>query len=212
MSLGRTGMVCHWGGMGWYALGIACPGMACPWGGLGWNALGADWDGMPLGRTGMECPWGRLGWHALKADHPIMMLSQCHTATRPSAHLSILYHSLPLILVLDAAHGPLAHPSTVCNQYTINPSSYIIHLPIRLHWVQLTTRPTHLQWLQYTPWAHVRWPCLLREIVPFVGIGIGCLNNHAMIVALGAMGTFFCSCKELFVALVGDHEAETIHQ
>ena len=49
-------------------------------------------------------------------------------ATRsPLAHLSILYHSLPLILVLSATKCPLAHPSILWNQYTINPSPYIIH-------------------------------------------------------------------------------------
>jgi hypothetical protein len=60
------------------------------------------------------------------------MLSQFHAATSPSAHPSILYHSLPLILVLNPIHFPSAHPSTVCNQYTINPSPYIIHPPAHL--------------------------------------------------------------------------------
>jgi hypothetical protein len=53
----------------------------------------------------------------------------CIAAKSPSAHPSILYHSLPLILVLNPIHCPSAHPYTVCNQYTINPSPYIIHPP-----------------------------------------------------------------------------------
>ena len=57
------------------------------------------------------------------------MPSKFHAATSPSAHPSILYHNLPLILVINAIHCPSAHPYTVCNQYSINPSPYIIHPP-----------------------------------------------------------------------------------
>ena len=57
------------------------------------------------------------------------MPSKFHAATSPSAHPSILYHSLPLMLVLNPIHCPSAHPYTVCNQYSINPSPYIIHPP-----------------------------------------------------------------------------------
>jgi len=62
---------------------------------------------------------------------PHATLIPCHpiAATSPSAHPSILYHSLPLMLVLNPIHCPLAHLYTVCNQYSINPSPYIIHPP-----------------------------------------------------------------------------------
>ena len=60
------------------------------------------------------------------------MPSKFHAATSPSAHPSILYHSLPLMLVLNPIHFPSAHPYTVCNQYSINPSPYIIHPPAHL--------------------------------------------------------------------------------
>jgi len=53
------------------------------------------------------------------------MPSQFHATTSPSAHPSISYHSLPLILVLNPIHCPSAHPYTMCNKYTINPSPYI---------------------------------------------------------------------------------------
>jgi len=55
--------------------------------------------------------------------------SVCIAATSPSAHPSILYYSLTLILVLNPIHSTSAHPYIVCNQYTINPSPYIIHPP-----------------------------------------------------------------------------------
>ena len=58
----------------------------------------------------------------------------------PSAHPSVLYHSLSLILVLSATKCSSAHPSTLCNQYTINPSPYIIHTPA--HPSALGTAPT----------------------------------------------------------------------
>jgi hypothetical protein len=38
------------------------------------------------------------------------------------------------------------------------------------------------------------------------------LIDGAMIVALGAMCIFLCTRKMVFVALIGNHEAETIHQ
>ena len=124
-------------------------------------------NAMPPHAAPMPCLSNAMPPHAAPC-HP--MPSKFHAATSPSAHPSILYHNLPLILVINPIHCPLAHPYTVCNQYSINPSPYIIHpWPIHLHWVQLTPRPTYLQWLQYTPWAHVGWPRLVREIVPSAG-------------------------------------------
>ena len=76
--------------------------------------------------TPMQCN-PMLPHAALIPCHP--MPSKFHAATSPSAHPSILYHSLPLMLVLNAIHCPLAHLYTVCNQYSINPSPYIIHPP-----------------------------------------------------------------------------------
>ena len=82
-------------------------------------------------------------WHgAPMACHSNAM--SLYAATRPSAHPSILYHSLPLILVLNHIYCPLQCAINI--PLILVPISYT-HQPIHLHWVQLTPQPTHLQWL-----------------------------------------------------------------
>ena len=63
-------------------------------------------------------------WHVTPMQcHPMpphAALISCHpiAATNPSAHPSILYHSLPLMLVLNPIHCPLAHPSALGTAHT----------------------------------------------------------------------------------------------
>jgi len=86
-------------------IGIACGGNAFP----------------PIQRTPMDA--AKTNPTGVQPTDQSAMFAPC--TIYPNSYPNIHYHCLPV---------PSAYPYTiVCNQYTINPSPYIIHLPYSLH-------------------------------------------------------------------------------
>ena len=181
----------------WYATPCCCNGipptnmlphaapMACRPMPLQWHALPCCLTNMPPHAFLMAChPTIPSQWHAAPMQcrplcSPWLATPCCPStlgppiciaAKRPSAHPSILCHSLLLILVLNPTHCPSAHLYTLCNHNTINPSPCTIHPPAHLSALGRAHTLAHPSAMATIyPMGTCRMAHLVHEIVPSAG-------------------------------------------